>query len=176
MRCVRRVLVGWVLTGLMLLVSFSGASRAADFLYTGLDGRIISFSIPDTPDPLASGFFADPGVGFALSVSVLDSFIGPNPVARDTTFYLDPQSGGFFYFPDPIISLAGAQLFSGDEFHPTFIAGTFAMNFFDIDQLAVTGPAGTLVISGVVSGIPEPASLVLLGGGLLGVGVLRRRR
>ena len=108
-------------------------------------------------------------LGFALSVSVLDSFIGPNPVARDTTFYLDIQFGGFFYFPDPIISLVGAQLFSGDEFHPTFIAGTFAMNFFDIDLLAVTGPAGTLVISGVISGIPEPASLVLLGGGLLGI-------
>ena len=45
---------------------------------------------------------------------------------------------------------------------PTFIPGTYKLN-----NGTLTGPIGTLVISFSSVSVPEPSSLILLGGGLI---------
>jgi len=45
---------------------------------------------------------------------------------------------------------------------PTFVPATY-----DLNNGSTTGPLGTLVISTSSVSIPEPSSLILMGGGLL---------
>ena len=139
-------------------------------LATGGVGQAIL--TPVTPDTVITGnvTFSIPGGTFTDFI-INPTVSGPNAtggpativaVSNDGTFTQDITLGNGSNFWT--LTTTGGEVMSSVSLN--LAAGT---NYFQYEQPRVSGAAGGTFV-------PEPASLVLLGGALLGFGVLRRRK
>jgi len=148
-----------LLAGLAATIADAGpiATSADQFVYSVAGGPTWTWSEASSPTPtsFSSGVYfslpsvaGDPGGG----VGVLD-------------FYAQASGGGF---DSNANTFYADQVYMNDESAPMFVAGTYT----GVDG---DGAAATLVISGI-SSVPEPATLTLLGFGIAGLGLARKRK
>jgi hypothetical protein len=158
-----RLITGGLLIAVLGLVSASRAQADGvdTFTYT-FDGNTFVWQLPSSPT-IGMGN-SIPGTLFAiLDVPYSENGVAQTPSEFD--FLSSTDDGGFQIITPSLTSPAntfGAQLYSGMEKAPTFKPGTYHLN-----NGSKTGPLDTLVISTPSVSIPEPSSLILVGGGLL---------
>jgi hypothetical protein len=115
-----------------------------------------------TTEPL---LFSSGALNFTQSANVI--FFN---TAQSGLFDIEFMVGGTNY----TWVLFGQQLFSGSTSNPTLIYGNFTVDssksFF-----WVPGSMSSFPVSGTVGATPEPASLILVGSGLLALARLRRK-
>lgn len=164
----RSGVVGLLITACVAaLVASNAAAGALQFTYT-------VFGAPTTPaggptwtwTSPSSPIVVDPNpVRFYLPVVVESNGNVGNWILE---FWDDGSGGGFTAAGGGPVNFYSSQLFTLDaEFRPTFLTGTF----IGYDGLNDDGPASL-----TISDVPESGTLALLGLGLAGLGLSRRRK
>jgi hypothetical protein len=167
-----------------MFVALSATSAKADgtnLVYTltqvGSSTPLATWDMPLNPTPSCDFSPPEPcftsGDAFFFTTDV--SIDGGAPVT-DTLVFLNttPMSVDLNDFGFLIPELTGPQLYSGDESSPTMIipaSGFFTLIDDGANNPATAGTEYTLSVSQT----PEPATLLLLGSGLLAFGMRKRR-
>jgi hypothetical protein len=142
--------LGWACT----VLAFGGVNGSGDLdLVAEVDGRIVM------PGTLAQGLTSHFGAeaGYAVAGTLLL-----------TVYDLDGNDIGHVFNGDPLGG-HGRTTFSITAPGPSiasFAITSPGADSFGVDAISLTTPIG----------IPEPASLALMGAGMLGLGLIRRRR
>ena len=142
--------LGWACT----VMAFGGVNALGDLdLMTQVDGRIV---VPGTlAQGLTSHFYAEAG------------YADPGTLLL-TVYDINGNDIGHVFNGDPV-GAYGRTTFSITALTPSiasFAISSPGADGFGVDMISLESPVG----------IPEPASLALMGAGVLGLGLVRRRR
>jgi len=132
-----------------------------------------NFLLPQSPTPSA---FNPILFNFAEATGTfIQGGIATTQTGR-LTFFTAADGGGFSFRPAVVgitlINTTGPAPFTGPTSAPTFTPGTYTGFATDI----VAGSGFAIITSASISVVPEPGSLVLLGTGVVGLGVVARHR
>lgn len=119
-----------------------------------------------------------PATGYAFSTfdgpfGTSGTFVTPPSLFSGADFFIWGESGGTAQVGLPVGYLTGSAIISGMQFDGATIAGlnmTPGTYHYNLPNDTITLNVGTAV------NVPEPATLALVGSGLLSLSALRRRR
>lgn len=157
-------LIASTVTGCAIaLTSIPSFAGLLSFNFVGASGPVLSFTLTASPTP-------DNNTEVDFELFDVPAIVGGVASTMDIAFFssdADP-AGGFAAFGDGgDFNTVGPQIFSGTPAAPTFTPGVYTLSAFSENYVG-----GALTISDV----PEPTALALLGIGLAGLVVARRRK
>jgi hypothetical protein len=162
----KRVLQIAGLTGIILLVS-AGVARA-DTLQFVVSGQAGSATFSLQRNPTVTSFSG--GNDFTVTVNNGSLYLMgySYPAPPFVLEFSNTSAGGGFGLLVPYLGylqLKGAQMFTGLDSAPSFSTGTYFFNSW----------LGLVTVNVTSTSVPEPSTLLLLGFGLVGLGLLRKR-
>ena len=151
-----------ILAGIVASASAMARADTLNFVLIS-QGDTIDFSLPSSPVTASQS-----QSGWDAQLNDVSMSVNGEQQNNGIYFYTNDAGGGL-QFTNGTFDLFGAQLFSGNVHHPTFLPGTFGLSSYYDD-----GPAdSSLSISSSaspsspgVSTVPEPSSLLLSAGAL----------
>jgi PEP-CTERM motif len=173
----KRTLQLAILAGMLVALSATSARADSNLAYTliqeGSSTPLATWDMPLNPTPacIISPCYENGNYfGFTTDVSI----DGGAPVSDILVFMNTTVTGADFNDASFLLpELLGPQLYSGSESNPQMIIPPGG--FFTLVDDGTNGVAGAVYKLEVVEA-PEPATLLLLGSGLIAVGMKRKRR
>jgi hypothetical protein len=158
-----------VLAGIVASASALARADTLNFVLIS-QGDTIDFSLPSSPEVSShsqSGW--DSQSGYAVQLNDVSMTVNGEQQNNGLYFYTNDYGGGL-QFTNGTFDLFGAQLFSGNVHHPTFLLGTFGLSSsYDggpVDSSLKISSSEAAPSSPNMSTVPEPSSLLLSAGGL----------